>query len=211
MAKRIVRLTETDLRRIVKRVIKEDMGGIDDVHPTYGNLNLSKYSNDDLNNLEGGELNPTEVKNLIADYFTEEILPELTPEEYSMLERKVNEPNEEGIEVQDFIFRGDGSNRMTERRIRENEDSSRRMGGRNAAFGEKAMMGGGAGLALSGAITALGNITGWSEFELTTKIHDFVEMAGAGNYSGPISLAMAAAGLALAFKGRSRQYGRTGR
>ena len=196
MAKRIVRLTETDLRRIVKRVIKEDMGGMDDVHPTYGNLNLSKYSNDDINDLEGGELNPTEVKNLIADFFTEKILPELTPEEYSMLERKVNEPN---------------SGRMSERRIRENEDMPRGMGGRNAAFGEKAMMGGGAGLALSGAITALGSITGWSDFELTTQIHEFVRLAGLGNYSGPISLAMAAAGLALAFKGRSRQYGRTGR
>ena len=196
MAKRIVRLTETDLRRIVKRVIKEDMGGMDDVHPTYGNLNLSKYSNDDLNDLEGGELSKSEVVDLISDFFKEEILPELTPEESRMLERKVNEPN---------------SGRMSERRIRENEDMPRGMGGRNAAFGEKAMMGGGAGLALSGAITALGSITGWSEFELTTKIHDFVEMAGAGNYSGPISLAMVAAGLALAFKGRSIQYGRTGR
>jgi len=196
MAKRIVRLTETDLRRIVKRVIKEDMGGMDDVHPTYGNLNLSKYSNDDLNDLEGGELSKSEVVDLISDFFKEEILPELTPEESRMLERKVNEPN---------------SGRMSERRIRENEDMPRGMGGRNAAFGEKAMMGGGAGLALSGAITALGNITGWSEFELTTKIHDFVEMAGAGNYGGPISIAMVAAGLALAFKGRARQYGRTGR
>jgi len=195
MAKRIVRLTETDLRRIVKRVIKEDMGGMDDVHPTYGNLNLSKYSNDDINDLEGGEEDP-EVKNLIADYFKEEIFPELTPEEYSMLERKVNEPN---------------SGTMSERRIRENEDSPRRMGGRNAAFGEKAMMGGGSGLALSGAITALGNITGWSDFELTTQIHEFVRLAGLGNYSGPISMAMVAAGLALAFKGRARQYGRTGR
>ena len=196
MAKRIVRLTETDLRRIVKRVIKEDMCGMDDVNPTYGNLNLSKYSNDDLNDLEGGELSKSEVVDLISDFFKEEILPELTPEESRMLERKVNEPN---------------SGRMSERRIRENEDMPRGMGGRNAAFGEKAMMGGGAGLALSGAITALGSITGWSEFELTTKIHDFVEMAGAGNYSGPISLAMVAAGLALAFKGRSIQYGRTGR
>jgi hypothetical protein len=30
MKKRIVRLTESDLRRIVRRVIKEDMGGMDD-------------------------------------------------------------------------------------------------------------------------------------------------------------------------------------
>jgi len=52
MKKRIVRLTESDLRRIVKRVMKEDMGGMDDVHPSYGNLNFSKMSDDDLLNLD---------------------------------------------------------------------------------------------------------------------------------------------------------------
>jgi hypothetical protein len=30
MKKRVVRLTESDLRRIVRRVIKEDMGGMED-------------------------------------------------------------------------------------------------------------------------------------------------------------------------------------
>ena len=51
MEKRIVRLTESDLLRIVKRVIREDMGGMDDVHPTYGNLNLGKMSSDEILNL----------------------------------------------------------------------------------------------------------------------------------------------------------------
>ena len=51
MKKRIVRLTESDLRRIVKRVIREDMGGMDDVHPTYGNLNLNDLSRDEILNL----------------------------------------------------------------------------------------------------------------------------------------------------------------
>jgi len=51
MKKRIVRLTESDLLRIVKRVIREDMGGMDDVHPTYGNLNLGNMSSDEILNL----------------------------------------------------------------------------------------------------------------------------------------------------------------
>ena len=54
MKKRIVRLTESDLLRIVKRVIREDMGGMDDVHPTYGNLNLGKMSSDAILNLGKG-------------------------------------------------------------------------------------------------------------------------------------------------------------
>lgn len=51
MKKRIVRLTESDLRRIVKRVIREDMGGMDDVHPTYGNVNFNELTKDQILNL----------------------------------------------------------------------------------------------------------------------------------------------------------------
>jgi hypothetical protein len=197
MKKKIVRLSESDLMRIVKRVIKEDMGGMDDVHPRFGNLNLSDYNSDELLGMDDEqELSKGDVIELISDFFNQEILPELSPREQNILQRKVDS--------------SDAGN-IAERYLRENEESPRSMGGRNAGFGEKAMMGGGAGLALTGAISALGEFTGWSEFELTTKIHDFVEMAGMGNYSGPISLAMVAAGLALAFKGRAMKYNRTGR
>lgn len=54
MKKRIVRLTESDLRRIVKRVIREDMGGMDDVHPTYGNVNFNDMTRDEILNLGKG-------------------------------------------------------------------------------------------------------------------------------------------------------------
>lgn len=52
MKKRVVRLTEKDLQRIVKRVIKEDMGGMDDTHPIYGDKNFSKMSREDILNLD---------------------------------------------------------------------------------------------------------------------------------------------------------------
>jgi len=51
MKKRIVRLTESDLRRLVKRVIREDMGGMDDVHATYGNVNFNELTRDQILNL----------------------------------------------------------------------------------------------------------------------------------------------------------------
>lgn len=48
MKKRIVRLTESDLQRIVKRVIRENMinelGGMEDSHPISGGLNFSNLS-----------------------------------------------------------------------------------------------------------------------------------------------------------------------
>jgi hypothetical protein len=52
MKKRIVRLTESDLQRIVKRVIKEEMGGMEDSHPRYGDKNFNKMSREDILNLD---------------------------------------------------------------------------------------------------------------------------------------------------------------
>jgi|688.fasta_scaffold90773_4 hypothetical protein len=39
---RKVRLTESDLVRIIEKVVKEELGGMDDSHPVYGNMNLMK-------------------------------------------------------------------------------------------------------------------------------------------------------------------------
>ena len=49
--KKIIRLNESDLRRIVNRVIRESMiselGGMDDGHPFSGNMNFNDLSSDD--------------------------------------------------------------------------------------------------------------------------------------------------------------------
>ena len=49
--KKIVKLKESDLQRIVNRVIRESMiselGGMDDGHPFSGNLNFNDLSSDD--------------------------------------------------------------------------------------------------------------------------------------------------------------------
>jgi hypothetical protein len=60
-------------------------------------------------------------------------------------------------------------------------------------------------------ITALGEFTGWSESELTTKIHEFVEQFGAGPYSGPITMAMVFAGLVMALRGTIKRGERLGK
>lgn len=56
MKKRIIRLSESDLQRIVKRVIKEqcdnsminELGGMDDGHPRFGNVRFSDLSKDEI-------------------------------------------------------------------------------------------------------------------------------------------------------------------
>lgn len=49
--KKIIKLTESDLQRIVNRVIRESMiselGGMDDGHPFFGNMNFNDLSSDD--------------------------------------------------------------------------------------------------------------------------------------------------------------------
>ena len=91
---------------------------------------------------------------------------------------------------------------MTESYLNENKKD------RFSSFKEKSMIGGGLATMITGMITALGEFTGWSESELTMKIHEFVEQFGAGPYSGPITVAMVFAGLVIAFKGISKRYDR---
>ena len=132
------------------------------------------------------ELSKPEVVDIISDFFKSEVLPELAPEERSELKRMARKATPE----------------MTEAYL--NEDLKDRF----KSFKEKAMIGGGLGTMVTGMITALGEFTGWSEHELTIKIHDFVESFGAGEYSGPITVAMVFAGLALALKGYSDRANR---
>lgn len=135
------------------------------------------------------ELSKPEVVDLISKFFKTEVLPELEPEEKAELKHMARKATPE----------------MTEEYL--NEDLKDRF----QSFKEKAMIGGGLGTMVTGMITALGEFTGWSDSELTAKIHDFVEGFGAGRYSGPITVAMVFAGLVLALKGIADRHHRTGR
>jgi hypothetical protein len=140
-------------------------------------------------NEEGEDLSKTEVVDLISKFFKKEVLPDLEPSETAELKNELG---------------NDAMSQLSEMYINEN------IADRMSSFKEKALMRGGLGMAAMSAIGTLGEITGWSEFEMTRKIHDFVQSFGAGNYSGPITMAMVAAGLAIALKGRAMKYNRTG-
>ena len=95
------------------------------------------------------------------------------------------------------------------RRLYEDEDkdlSSRRSG----SLG-KSIKRGGLALTATGAVAALGSIMGYSESQLTSLIHDITSNAGLGEYTGPVTYAMIAAGLAMALYGRSMEYKNTGK
>lgn len=123
----------------------------------------------------------------IADY----LKSELTKNEEQKLKNKLDESRRYG------------------RRLYEDEDkdlSSRRSGGLG-----KTIKRGGLALSATGAVAALGSIMGYAGNELTSMIHDITANAGLGEYTGPVTYAMIAAGLAMALYGRSMEYKKTGK
>ena len=75
--KRIVRLTESDLQKIVKRVIREErlneLGGMDDGHPRFGDINFSELSRDEIIRMGRGEEGSDSVSDEeIDDYYYED-------------------------------------------------------------------------------------------------------------------------------------------
>lgn len=168
--KRKIRLTESELTTLIKRMVEQAQDNMDMDMETNGEEEMEK----------------PEVVDLIADFFKKRVLPKLDPEEKDELKHITKKATPE----------------MTESYL--NEDKKDRF----SSFKEKAMIGGGFGTMLTGMITALGEFTGWSESELTMKIHEFVEQFGAGPYSGPITIAMVFAGLVIALRGLSKRYDR---
>ena len=166
--KRKIRLTESELTTLIKRMVEQAQDNMD--METNGEEEMEK----------------PEVVDLIADFFKKRVLPKLDPEEKDELKHITKKATPE----------------MTESYL--NEDKKDRF----SSFKEKAMIGGGFGTMLTGMITALGEFTGWSESDLTMKIHEFVEQFGAGPYSGPITIAMVFAGLVIALRGLSKRYDR---
>jgi len=183
--KRKIRLTESELTTLIKRMVEQAQDDMGMKH--MGGHGMEYMEDDDMGyEDEEEELSKPEVVDIIADFFKSEVLPELAPEERSELKHMARKATPE----------------MTEAYL--NEDLKDRF----SSFKEKAMIGGGLGTMVTGMITALGEFTGWSQYELTSKIHQFVEQFGAGSYSGPITVAMVFAGIALALKGYSDRSNR---
>ena len=180
--KRKIRLTESELTTLIKRMVEQAQN--DDMGMEYNEEYDMETSYD-----EGQEeLSKPEVVDLIAKYFKTEILPELSSEEKSELRHIARKATPE----------------MTEEYLHED------LGERWSNFKEKSMIGGGIATTITGMITALGEFTGWSEAELTRNIHDFVESFGAGQYSGPITVAMVFAGIVIALRGAFKRGERLG-
>ena len=75
--KKVIRLTESDLQKIVKRVIREErlneLGGMEDGHPRFGDINFSDLSRDEIIRMGRGEEGSDSVSDEeIDDYYYED-------------------------------------------------------------------------------------------------------------------------------------------
>jgi len=143
--------------------------------------------NDDMGNGSNDSKKTKEERAIkkIADY----LKSKLTPAKKEKLKNKLDESRRYG------------------RRLYEDEDLSSR---RSGSLG-KTIKRGGLALSTTGAVAALGSIMGYSESELTSMIHDITANADLGQYTGPVTYAMIAAGLAMALYGRNMEYKKTGK
>jgi len=135
---------------------------------------------------EQEEMSKSEAVDLIADFFKTELLPNISSEDKSELRHMAREV---GPEINEHYL---------------NEDLKSRF----KNFKEKTMIGGGISAAVTGMVGFASQIAGWSQTELMTKLHDFFQSFGYAEMTGPLTVAMIAAGLVVALKGYSDRANR---
>ena len=179
---RKIRLTESQFRRFIARIVKESKYEYDE-----------EIIEDEDSDDEDDKMTKEEAIDTIADFLSSKVLPKLSSREINMLKKK----NHGG--------------HSQKKRMDEEEDEMNDLDSRKASRREKGMIRGGLALSAVSAVAAISQFMGWSESETIAKIHDYVQEFGAGNYTGPISMAMVAAGLAIALKGADMRTRRTGK
>jgi len=177
---RVIRLTENEFHSLVKRLVKETKDQYDE----------------DL--IEGEDkMTKEDAVEKIADFFKDKVFPKVkrkNPELMTKLKKNMH------------------SHKMNENFLYEEEedddDEKKSLKDRKSDRKEKAMIGGGLGVMGTGMVASLGEFMGYSESQLTNFLHDLNHMAGLDQYTGPITVAMVFAGLAIALKGVANRYDR---
>jgi len=180
--KRKIRLTESEFHSLVKRLVMETKHHMDEEDDDKDDDKMSKE----------------EAIEKIADFFKKDVFPKIRKKEPELLDK---------------IKKKVRSQEMKESFLREAEkdDDEKSLKDRKANRKEKAMIGGGLGAMGTGMIASLGEFMGYSDSELTNFLHDLNHMAGLDRYTGPVTVAMVFAGMAMALKGVANRYDRTGK
>jgi hypothetical protein len=176
---RVIRLTENEFHSLVKRLVKETKDQYDE----------------DL--IEGEDkMSKEDAVEKIADFFKDKVFPKVkrkNPELMTKLKKNIHSQKMD----ENFLYEEE-----------EDDDEKKSLKDRKSDRKEKAMIGGGLGVMSTGMVASLGEFMGYSESQLTNFLHDLNHMAGLERYTGPVTVAMVFAGLALALKGVANRYDR---
>jgi DNA-directed RNA polymerase subunit F len=180
--KKVIRLSERDLTKLIKRMIKEmeDPSTFEDADRNYE----EKMSVNDVANIfsEVSSLPKSAVSELKKIVSNE--IADLTPEEKEELKSLVNQG-------------------MSGEMMEEDDLSSRK-----SRFKEKAMMRGGVGMMGSGLLGLISQGMGYTDYGDTwVAIHDYVEKMG----GAPVSALALIGGIIIALKGMANRDLRTNR
>jgi hypothetical protein len=174
---RKIRLTESAFHSLIRRLVIETKEKMDDEDSDHEDMdNESDYS----------KMTKEKAIKKIADY----LKSELSKNQEEKLKNKIQDK----IKIEE-------SRRRYGRYLNEEDDEDKNLSSRKSDRKEKIVIGAGAGISVTGAVAALGSIMGYSESQLTSLIHDITANAGLDNFTGPVTYAMVAAGIALLFKG----------
>jgi hypothetical protein len=180
---RKIRLTESAFHSLIRRLVIETKEKMDDEDSDHEDMdNESDYSK-----MSQEKKKEERAIKKIADY----LKSELEPQEKEKLKNKLDESRRYGR----YLY----------------EDEEKDLSSRRSGSLGKTIKRGGLALSATGAVAALGSIMGYSEGKLTSMIHDITASAGLGNFTGPVTYAMIAAGLAMALYGRNMEYKKTGK
>lgn len=193
-----IRLSESQFKTMIMRIVKEskyqydeeiiedDIEYDDEEEEGFDELEIPgdmpsyktkyRYSDDDKEKLS----NP-EIIDIISNFFEEEVLPEASTEEITKLNRMSKKIKSS----------------MNERYLGEN------LKNRFSKFKDNTMMAVGSSAAVTGMLGFASQVAGWSESELMTKLHEYFQSFGYGQETGPLSVGLIAAGLAVALAGYS--------
>lgn len=178
--KRKIRLTESEFKALIKRMVIETK---------------HQYDEEIIEDESGEEMTKVDAIQKIADYFKNEVLPELDQNEVEELQDKVQ----------------DAKSKVTENLYEEEDEDMNDLDSRKKSRREKMLMRGGLGTSAVAAVLSLGEFMGYSEFEITSMLHDLNHMAGLERYTGPVTVGMVFLGLAAALKGLDMRFKRTGK
>jgi hypothetical protein len=174
----------------MKRYVKLFEGYIreDEENELFGDSEDMPTGDMPTDDMPSGDMTKEEIIEKIAQFFKTEVLSNITPKEKSIL-----------AQVADIV-----APEINEHYL--NEGLRDRM----SKFKERAMIGTGLSATAVGFVGMVSQVTGWSESEIMTALHDYFQDFGFNAKTAGLSLGLMVAGLTVALKGYSDRGNRLG-